>query len=144
MDFPETVEAIRAMKAKWPAAWMVLIEDKANGSAIIQVLRSEIPGIVPVNPEGGKVARANAVSGVIEAGNVYLPKYAAFTADVVEECAAFPNGAHDDQVDAMTQALNRLIFFGSKVNEPVNKTYNFDVEKPKADPGGFGEKVRVI
>ena len=144
MDFPETVEAIRAMKAKWPAAWMVLIEDKANGSAIIQVLRSEIPGIVPVNPEGGKVARANAVSGVIEAGNVYLPKYAAFTADFVEECAAFPSGANDDQVDAMTQALNRLIYVGAKVNDPVNKTYNFDVEKPKADPGGFGEKVRVI
>lgn len=144
MDFPETVEAIRAMKAKWPKARLVLIEDKANGSAIIQVLRRDIPGIVAVNPEGGKVARANAVSGAIEAGNVWLPKYGAFTADFVEECAAFPTGAHDDQVDAMTQALNRLIYFGAKVPVVENRIYNFEFEKPKPKPGGQGEKVRVI
>jgi predicted phage terminase large subunit-like protein len=57
----------------------------------------------------GKVARAMAVSPLIEAGNVYLPHplYAPWVNDVIEECAAFPNGAHDDQVDAMTQALLR-------------------------------------
>ena len=144
MDFPETVEAIRAMKAKWPKARLVLVEDKANGSAIIQVLRREIPGILAVNPEGGKVARANAVSGSIEAGNVWLPKYGAFTADFVEECAAFPTGAHDDQVDAMTQALNRLIYFGAKVPVVEDKIFNFEFEKPKPKPGGQGEKVRII
>ena len=144
MDFPETVEAIRAMKAKWPKARLVLVEDKANGSAIIQVLRRDISGIVAVNPEGGKVARANAVSGAIEAGNVWLPKYGAFTADFVEECAAFPTGAHDDQVDAMTQALNRLIYWNAKVPDNTMPHYNFSWEKPKADPGGRGERVRVI
>jgi len=62
-----------------------------------------------VNPSGGKIARAAAVSPLIEAGNVYLPhpSYAHWVNDFVEECAAFPNGAHDDQVDAMTQALLR-------------------------------------
>ena len=62
-----------------------------------------------MNPEGGKVARAAAVSPLIEAGNVYLPhpQYAPWVSDFIEECAAFPNGAHDDQVDAMTQALIR-------------------------------------
>ena len=52
-----------------------------------------------------------AVSPVIEAGNVYLPHplIAPWVNDFVEECAAFPNGAHDDQVDAMTQALLRWI-----------------------------------
>ena len=62
-----------------------------------------------MNPEGGKVARAAAVSPLIEAGNVYLPHpdYAPWVGDFIEECAAFPNGAHDDQVDAMTQALLR-------------------------------------
>ena len=86
-----------------------LIEDKANGSAVIQMLAHEIPGILPVNPEGGKVARAAAVSPLIEAGNVYLPhpQFMPWVKDFIEECAAFPNGAHDDQVDAMTQALLR-------------------------------------
>lgn len=144
MDFPETLEAIRTMQAKWPKARLVLVEDKANGPAIIQVLRRDIPGIMAVNPEGGKVARANAVSGAIEAGRVWLPKYAAFTGDFVEECASFPTGAHDDQVDAMTQALNRLIYWGAKVPEVENKHFNFKSEMPKPDPIGYGEKVRVL
>jgi predicted phage terminase large subunit-like protein len=87
----------------------VLIEDKANGSAVIQMLAYEIPGLLPINPQGGKVARAHAVSPLIEAGNVYLPHpdWQPWVRDFIEECAAFPNGAHDDQVDAMTQALLR-------------------------------------
>jgi predicted phage terminase large subunit-like protein len=62
-----------------------------------------------VNPAGGKLARAAAVSPLIEAGNVYLPhpQIRPWIKDFIEECVAFPNGAHDDQVDAMTQALLR-------------------------------------
>jgi len=73
------------------------------------MLAHDIPGLLPVTPEGGKVARAQAVSPLIEAGNIYLPhpQYAPWVNDFIEECAAFPNGAHDDQVDAMTQALLR-------------------------------------
>jgi predicted phage terminase large subunit-like protein len=64
-----------------------------------------------VNPQGGKITRAAAISALVEAGNVYLPHpdYAPWVNDFIEECAAFPNGAHDDQVDAMTQALLRWI-----------------------------------
>jgi predicted phage terminase large subunit-like protein len=63
-----------------------------------------------VNPEGGKVVRAAAVSPDIEAGNIYLPDpgISPWINDFIEECAAFPNGVNDDQVDAMTQALTRL------------------------------------
>jgi len=109
MDCPTTVKAVRELSLKWPGSVAKLIENKANGSAVIQMLALEIPGILPVNPEGGKVARAAAVSPLIEAGNVYLPhpQYAPWVNDFIEECAAFPNGAHDDQVDAMTQALLR-------------------------------------
>lgn len=73
------------------------------------MLGRELPGILPVTPEGGKVARAAAVSPLIEAGNVYLPhpQFMPWVSDFIEECAAFPNGAYDDQVDAMTQALLR-------------------------------------
>jgi predicted phage terminase large subunit-like protein len=118
MDFPATMNAVRDVSASWPAALAKLIEDKANGSAVIQMLSREIPGILPVNPSGGKIARAAAVSPLIEAGNVYLPHplYAPWVNDFIEECAAFPNGAHDDQVDAMTQALLR---WNTLPTEPV-------------------------
>jgi len=84
-----------------------LIEDKANGSAVIQMLANDIPGIIPVNPGGGKVARAQAIAPLVEAGNIYLPhpEFAPWVNDFIEECVQFPNGVNDDQVDAMTQAL---------------------------------------
>ena len=109
MDCPTTVKAVRQLSHRWQGSVAKLIEDKANGSAVIQMLTHDIPGILPVTPEGGKVARAQAVSPLIEAGNVYLPhpQFMPWVNDFIEECAAFPNGAHDDQVDAMTQALLR-------------------------------------
>ncbi len=73
MDFPATVKAVRATSQSWRGAMAKVIEDKANGSAVIQMLLRELPGIIPVTPEGGKVARAAGVSPLIEAGNVYLP-----------------------------------------------------------------------
>lgn len=107
MDCPATVKAVRELSQRFPGTLAKLIEDKANGSAVVQMLSKEIPGIIPVTPQGGKVARAAGVSPLIEAGNVYLPHplYAAWVNDFIEECATFPNGAHDDQVDAMTQML---------------------------------------
>lgn len=110
LDFTATLHAIRQMTAKHPGAALKLIEDKANGSAVISVLTKDVPGIVAVNPEGGKEARAGAIAPLVEAGNVWLPDptIAPWVGDFVEECAAFPNGAHDDQVDAMSQALLRL------------------------------------
>ena len=107
MDCPATVRAVRQMSSRWPGTVAKLIEDKANGSAVIQMLAHELFGMLPVNPLGGKVARAAAVSPLIEAGNVYLPHphSAHWVTVLLEECAAFPNAAHDDQVDAMTQAL---------------------------------------
>ncbi|WP_129408074.1 phage terminase large subunit [Marinitoga lauensis] len=108
MNFPATIRAVKTLSLKWPQARLKLVEDKANGPAVIATLKDEIPGLVPVEPRGSKIARAEAVSPDIEAGNVYLPENAPWIHDFIEECAAFPNGAHDDQVDAMTQALDRL------------------------------------
>ena len=106
MNITVTINAIRELKSKWPQTERILIEDKANGPAIIDVLTNEIPGIVPVDPKGGKVVRANAVTANVEAGNVYIPDsdIADWVGDFIEEFAAFPSGRHDDQVDAMTQA----------------------------------------
>jgi predicted phage terminase large subunit-like protein len=111
MDFPTTIMAFRALTSKWPQTYRKFVEDKANGTAVIQTLKHEIPGIIEVEPEGGKVARANAVSGSIEAGNVYLPdpETCSWVHDFIEECASFPNGKNDDQVDTMSQGLYRWL-----------------------------------
>jgi predicted phage terminase large subunit-like protein len=113
MSFTDTLAAVKTLTARWPQALAKYVEDKANGPAVINMLASSVPGLIPVEPEGGKVARAAAVSPFVEAGNVHLPDpdmdgYAWVT-DLVEEAAAFPNGAHDDQCDALTQALNKLL-----------------------------------
>lgn len=110
LDFPATIAAVKALAAKWPAARLKLVEDKANGPAVISTLKRETPGLVPVTPQGSKEARAHAVSPAVESGNVYLPDpgHAPWINDFIDECTTFPTGAHDDQVDAMTQALLRL------------------------------------
>ena len=99
---------VKDLAAKWPQARAKLVEDKANGSAVIDLLKRKVPGLIPVNPEGGKIARATAVSPYVESHNVWLPEGAAWVSDFIEECAAFPNGANDDQVDAFTQGINWL------------------------------------
>jgi predicted phage terminase large subunit-like protein len=104
MTFTGTIQAMRDMHNKWPQTERTLVEDKANGSAVIDVLQREIAGVLPVTPQGGKVVRANAVTACVEAGNVFIPDDADWTGDFVEEFSAFPNGKNDDQVDAMSQA----------------------------------------
>ncbi|MET4562192.1 putative phage terminase large subunit-like protein [Lysinibacillus parviboronicapiens] len=110
MGFADTMKAIRTMADRWPNARSKYIEDKANGTAIIEILKDEISGITPVNPDGGKEARANAVSPLFESGNVWLPhpNMCPWVTDLIEELVAFPNAAHDDLVDMTTQALNQL------------------------------------
>jgi predicted phage terminase large subunit-like protein len=105
LTFGQTLAAIRALSQKWPRAYKKLIEDKANGSAVIDVLQKEMAGVVGVDPKGGKVVRANAASPAVESGNVLLPMDAPWINDFVDELSEFPNSAHDDQVDAMTQAM---------------------------------------
>lgn len=110
MSFTKSKAAVVEMTAKFPAAKRKLIEDKANGPAIIDSLKDEIPGIIPVEPDGSKIARAHAVTAYWEAGNVWLPHkdIAPWIDEFVDEVTTFPAGAHDDEVDAMTQALRDL------------------------------------
>jgi len=116
LGFTDTLTAFTAMAARWPQASRKLIESAANGVAVIDSLKSKIPGIVPVKPHESKYARASAVSPFIEAGNAFLPEpdIAMFdTAAYVDEAAAFPNGSHDDQVDATSQALAEMLLDGT-------------------------------
>lgn len=111
LDFVSTVHAFSRLAAKWPQAILKLVEDKANGPALISMLARRIPGIVPHNPKVGKVPRLLAVAPLIESGNVHIPttSLAPWVDDYIEEHAAFPNGAHDDQVDMTSQGLDRLL-----------------------------------
>ena len=109
-SFTETVEQFVKLAEKWPHASRKYIEDKANGPAVIDTLKRKISGIIPVEPDGSKTARAYAVTPLFEAGNVLLPPPGMYswTDDLISELLQFPAGAHDDQVDALTQALRML------------------------------------
>jgi len=111
LDFPATADAVRALSAKWPQAHAKLVEDKANGPAIIAQLRATVQGLIAITPKDSKYARASSVAPFQEAGNVYLPDpaLAPWIGDYVIEHTSFPNAAHDDQVDTTSQALNRLL-----------------------------------
>lgn len=124
-DFPTTCDQLVRLSAKWPQASLKLIEDKANGPAIIAQLRSQLPGLVAFTPQDSKAARASAVAAFVEAGNVEVPN--PLTHDwvdaFIEEASAFPTGAHDDMVDTMTQALHRLLL-GSGLSSFVDQLKN--------------------
>lgn len=108
-EFSDLVAAIKRSAETWgPTA--VLVEDSAAGQSAIQELRrsTDLP-IVAVKPEGSKTARADAVTPLFEAGRVLFPEASPpWRDDLLEELASFPAGKHDDQVDAVVYALERL------------------------------------
>ncbi|GHU69967.1 hypothetical protein FACS1894184_14780 [Clostridia bacterium] len=103
MTFTETVNAIRSLSAKWPQTSRRLVEDAANGAAVIDVLKKEVHGIIPVKPLGGKVVRAHAVTAAVEAGNVFIPdaSVAPWVHDFIEELSSFPAGKHDEHLSCI-------------------------------------------
>jgi predicted phage terminase large subunit-like protein len=111
LSFTETCAALRQLAAKWPQASAKYVEDKANGTAVIDSLSRQVPGLIPVEPDGSKEARARAVTPFIESGSVYLPspEVAPWIGGFLQEHNGFPNSAHDDQVDACTQAIHRML-----------------------------------
>jgi len=110
MSFSETCKEIIAQRKKWPQIREVLIEDKANGPAVIDVLKPIVPGLIPVEPDGSKLARAHAVTSYWEARNIFLPHpdMTPWIRAFVTELIWFPAAKNDDQVDGFTQALRRL------------------------------------
>lgn len=107
-----TIAAIEMMTEKWPRAHRKLVEDKANGPAVIELLSQKVPGLIAVNPEGGKIVRARAVEPFSEARNLWAPSPDSqpWVKEFLSRAQAFPNVDHDDEIDAMTQAN---IFFTS-------------------------------
>ena len=130
LNFPDTVEAIKTIYRLFPRARTVLIEEAANGPAIIQTLQREM-FIIPVTPLGGKISRVNAISPAIESGHVFLPDpaKAPWVSDYVDQWTAFPNSKYDDMVDATSQALARMIYSSGEVWEEKKEQPVFDVDR---------------
>jgi predicted phage terminase large subunit-like protein len=118
MDFARTLEAVQELSARWPQATLKLVEDKANGPAVISALRYKVPGLYAVKPQGGKLSRAQAILPLVAAGNVWLPnpQEQPWVEAFLAEASSFPVGATDDQVDAMSQGLQH--FLGVKDPDP--------------------------
>jgi predicted phage terminase large subunit-like protein len=107
LTFTATLNEIIAIRKNFPQVTSLLIEDKANGPAIIEVLSSKIPGVIAVEPLGSKEARAEAAAPLIEAGNVWLPHpdEEPWVEMFIKEWLQVPTGAFWDQVDASAQYI---------------------------------------
>jgi predicted phage terminase large subunit-like protein len=108
-EFPELRRVALEQYGYWNPE-TVIIESKASGLPLTYELRKMGIPVINFTPSKGndKHTRVNAVSPMFESGLIWAPKEMEFAQEVIEECAAFPYGDHDDLVDSMTQALMRF------------------------------------
>jgi len=106
MEYPELRRAVREQCEAFEAN-VVLIEDKASGTQLIQELIEQgLHAVTRYQPQSDKIMRMHAQTAMIENGFVYLPKEAAWLAEYLHELTVFPKGKHDDQVDSTAQMLD--------------------------------------
>ena len=108
-EFPELRRKAREYYMHWNPD-LVVVEAKASGLPLIHELRNmEIP-VFDYTPSRGndKHMRVNTIAHLFEGGKIWAPFHEQFAQEVMEECAAFPLGEHDDYVDSVTQAVMRL------------------------------------
>jgi predicted phage terminase large subunit-like protein len=106
MEYPELKRAVREQHARFRPS-IVLIEDKASGTQLIQELIAEgLYAVTRYQPQSDKVMRMHAQTAMIENGFVHLPDVAPWLAQYLHEMTTFPNGRHDDQVDSTAQMLD--------------------------------------
>lgn len=120
LSFVETIKAVLRVKAMFPDLRCQIIEDKANGPAVIDALKDKIKGLITYTPTESKEARANAVAPQFEAGNIWLPdqyyepnreKYPWMCKllDIyIEEIKHFPYAKNDDMLDMTVQFLLKM------------------------------------
>ncbi|WNN96033.1 terminase [Microbacterium phage Schimmels22] len=113
--FTETVNQVQLMTARWPQTSRVYVEKAANGTALLNTLRKRAALIKPVTAQGSKEVRALAIQPVVDEGNVAILDSVIEAVDaekrsgllMLQEFRDFPFGKHDDDVDAMTQAIGQ-------------------------------------
>jgi len=106
MEYPELKRSVCEQCAAFEAN-VVLIEDKASGTQLIQELIEQgLHAVTRYQPQSDKIMRMHAQTAMIENGFVHLPKEAAWLAEYLHELTVFPKGKHDDQVDSTAQMLD--------------------------------------
>ena len=106
LEYPALKRAVREQQSLFNAH-VVLIEDKASGTQLIQELVADgCHRVTRYQPEGDKIMRLHAQTAAIENGFVHLPETASWLAEYLHEMTVFPKGKHDDQVDSTAQFLD--------------------------------------
>jgi len=106
MEYPELKRVVREQCKAFDAN-VVLIEDKASGTQLIQELVAEgVHAVTRYQPQADKIMCMHAQTAMIENGFVHLPKEAAWLAEYLHELTVFPKGKHDDEVDSTAQMLD--------------------------------------
>lgn len=147
MDFPDTLDTIKMQYPAWKFGEL-LVEDKANGSAVIATLKREAQGysLIEVNPFGGKVPRANAASVQFTQGRVFLPRNHPLISTYVQQLLTFPSGTYDDLVDMTTQVLNYVAGTGPMTVTEVSYGYGapaqeYDMAQVEAAGMGWPDAI---
>jgi predicted phage terminase large subunit-like protein len=106
LEYPALKRAVREQQSLFNAT-VVLIEDKASGTQLIQELIADgCYAVTRYQPTTDKVMRLNAQTTLIESGFVHIPETAPWLAEYLHEMTVFPKGKHDDQVDSTAQFLD--------------------------------------
>lgn len=104
LDAAATEAEIRHQREQHAPINAVLIEDRANGSAVIQRLKANVTGVIEIEPQGGKIARMYAAAPEWQAQDWYVERNAAWTEPFIQQVTMFPTARHDDMADMMSQA----------------------------------------
>lgn len=107
-DITTLINKIKEVRARWGQRVPVLIENKSNGLAAIQILRKECSGILESTPTKNKVERAIVVKYLFDAGDVSFTTHGLVWGEIQTQFLEFPHGKHDDIVDAVVQGLTWL------------------------------------
>lgn len=105
LGFFATIDAIAAVLAMYPETNAILVEDKANGSAVIEILQKKFPQVIPMSPKTSKLARAHAANVYYQARSVYHLADAEWLGRKETNLKHFPKGRRVDDVDCTSQAL---------------------------------------
>ena len=134
MEYPELKREVRAQYERFRPS-VVLIEDKASGTQLIQeLIREGLYAVTRYQPQTDKIMRMHAQTAMIENGFVHLPDTAPWLAPYLHELTVFPNGKHDDQVDSTAQMLDWFKQAGSgpSSNAGIYQLYKEQYEAQQA------------
>ena len=106
VEYPSLKAKVEELATHWRAD-TILVEESGTAIGLLQELKFQVPGIIGIKPEHDKATRMSIASAKFEAGQVHFPERAPWLAELEAELFSFPGGRHDDQVDSISQALNR-------------------------------------